>query len=83
MSKPLVTNSNRHIRLSHNMSRTHPLLAEICTLNHFSPRQVQSLSMSRITNLSGTMISFTSNTICRLAFGKDYGKEGYQSVVNS
>ncbi|KAL7153379.1 hypothetical protein ABFS83_04G164800 [Erythranthe nasuta] len=35
-------------------------------------------SMSRITNLSEVMISFTSNTICRVAFGKDYGAEGYE-----
>ncbi|KAL7115164.1 hypothetical protein ACP275_04G167900 [Erythranthe tilingii] len=35
-------------------------------------------SMSMITNLSEVMISFTSNTICRVAFGKDYGAEGYE-----
>lgn len=34
-------------------------------------------SLSKITNLSETMISFTSNTICRVAFGKSYGDEGY------
>ncbi|KAI3464030.1 hypothetical protein Pfo_020693, partial [Paulownia fortunei] len=34
-------------------------------------------SLARITNLSETIVSFTSNTICRVAFGRCYGDEGY------
>ncbi|KAL7145680.1 hypothetical protein ABFS83_07G103100 [Erythranthe nasuta] len=33
-------------------------------------------SLSKITNMSEIMISYTSNTICRVAFGKSYGYEG-------
>lgn len=33
-------------------------------------------SSSTITNLSETMMSYSSNTICRVAFGKTYGGKG-------
>ncbi|KAL7145420.1 hypothetical protein ABFS83_07G082800 [Erythranthe nasuta] len=33
-------------------------------------------ALSKITNMSEIMISYTSNTICRVAFGKSYGYEG-------